>query len=421
MIKIRQIIVVLLLLCCSTAAAADPPQLVTHGPRDRPRVALTFDLCQVPSRPAGFDREVVEVLRRSGTPATFFAGGDWLRTHPAQAAELAAVPGFELGNHSWSHPDLRRLEADDIAREVTHTEALLQQSTGRSPRLFRLPYGNYDARVLQAVAATGVRIIQWDVVSGDPDRQLSREGLIRNATRSVRNGSIIIMHANGRGRQTAAALPEIIHILRSRGLEPVTVTRLLEEDTPPATDSGDTAAGPAFDCSKPLAGSIEELICRDADLARLDRQLAEVFIAATAKAGNEHPPLLKAEQRGWIKGRNDCWKSDDPRTCTEASYHQRISELQARYRLVPQIGPVFFACEGNPANEVVATFFRTDPPSLIAERGDQVSFMTRQPSASGTRYQGRNESFWEHQGEALVIWGYGAPELHCVKRSGASP
>lgn len=59
--------------------------------------------------------------------------------------------------------------------------------------------------------------------------------------------------------------------------------------------------------------------------------------------------------------------------------------------------------------------FATDPPTLIAERGDQTSPMCAQPAASGAKYQGRNESFWEHQGEARVTWGYGAPEMRCVR------
>jgi len=82
---------------------------------------------------------------------------------------------------------------------------------------------------------------------------------------------------------------------------------------------------------------------------------------------------------------------------------------------VPGIGPVFYACDGNPPNEVVVTFFQTDPRTLIAERGDSVSLMHVQPSGSGARYQGRNETFWEHQGEALVTWGHGTPEMHCRK------
>lgn len=183
-----------------------------------------------------------------------------------------------------------------------------------------------------------------------------------------------------------------------------------------AIGSATAAQGPSFSCNKVKAGSIEAMICTDTGLAELDRKLAEVYAAAQRKATNEHPPMLKAEQRGWIKGRDECWKSDDNRGCAESEYRRRIAELQALYRLVPGTGPVTYACDGDPRNEVVVVFFpTTDPSTLYAERGDSVSLMYLQPSGSGAKYQGRNETFWEHQGEALVTWGYGAPEMHCKK------
>jgi uncharacterized protein len=176
------------------------------------------------------------------------------------------------------------------------------------------------------------------------------------------------------------------------------------------------AQGPSYDCGQVLEGSIEKLICEDAALSGLDRQLSDVYAAAARKATNEHPPVLKAEQRGWIKGRDECWKSDDRRQCVEDAYRRRIAELQARYRLVPGTDPFTYVCDGDPVNEVIVMFFQTEPPTLIAERGDSVSLMYLQQSGSGSSYQGRNESFWEHQGEALIAWGYGAPEMRCKKR-----
>jgi uncharacterized protein len=173
--------------------------------------------------------------------------------------------------------------------------------------------------------------------------------------------------------------------------------------------------GPSFSCARAETGSIEALVCGDAQLSALDRRLAGVFAAASARAVNEQPPVLKAEQRGWIKGRDDCWKSDDRRSCALTEYQRRIAELEARYRLVAGTGPVRFTCDGDTRNELVATFFPTEPPTLIAERGDSVSLMYLEPSASGSRYQGRNESFWEHQGEATVTWGYGTPGMRCRK------
>ena len=173
------------------------------------------------------------------------------------------------------------------------------------------------------------------------------------------------------------------------------------------------AAGPSFDCGKAAAGSMEEGICRDPALSALDARLSRVYRAATAKATNERPPMLKAEQRGWIKGRDDCWKSDDRRACLETEYRRRIAELQARYRLVPSRGPVTYACENGAANEVIVTFFETDPPTLVAERGDGTSLLFRGP---GGVYQGRNESFREEQGKARITWGSDAKEMSCAAR-----
>ena len=173
-----------------------------------------------------------------------------------------------------------------------------------------------------------------------------------------------------------------------------------------------TPQKPAYDCSK-RSGSVELMVCRNEELAALDRRMAGIYAAALRKAKNEHPPVLRAEQRGWVKGRNDCWKGKDVRACVKDSYVHRIAELQARYRLVGFTGPVRWACNGNPRDELIVTFFKTDPTTLIAERGDSTSLMYQQPAASGTKYVGRNESFWEHQGEATVVWGYGAPEMRC--------
>lgn len=174
--------------------------------------------------------------------------------------------------------------------------------------------------------------------------------------------------------------------------------------------------GPSFDCRKAGTRTVPQLICRDAALAGLDRQLAAVFATALTKAANERPPVLRANQRGWIKGRDDCWKSPDVRVCVDTVYRQRIAELQALYRLVDSRGPFTWACDGPAGGEVIVRFFATDPPVAIAERGDAVSLMFQQPAASGARYAGRNESFWEHQGEARVQWGYGVPEMRCTLR-----
>jgi membrane-bound inhibitor of C-type lysozyme len=117
-----------------------------------------------------------------------------------------------------------------------------------------------------------------------------------------------------------------------------------------------------------------------------------------------------------IKGRDDCWKSDDKKKCVQESYTRRIAELEARYMLVSSKGPFFYNCDGVQSKVVVITFFETEPPTLIAEYGDSVSLMYLQPSGSGAKYQGRNESVWIKGNEAMITWGYDTPEMSCQQK-----
>lgn len=180
------------------------------------------------------------------------------------------------------------------------------------------------------------------------------------------------------------------------------------------------AGDPGFDCTK-ASGEIETLICGDADLAALDRKLADVYGASLRKlkgAADKQAAVksLKAEQRGWIKGRNDCWKAEDKRACTEDAYKMRIALLQARYVLVPGGKPVFYTCNGNPADELAATFFPTDPQAVRLERGDRQTIALQARSASGARYLGDfGILFWEHHGTAQVEWPEGT-KFECTVR-----
>jgi uncharacterized protein len=198
-------------------------------------------------------------------------------------------------------------------------------------------------------------------------------------------------------------------IERAKPLGAVTIILLALSPSPVAHASG----APSFDCSGVEKGSIAERVCKDPALAAADRKLDGVYRQAAAKAKNEQPPMLAAEQRGWIKGRDDCWKADDVGACIASAYTGRIAELQARYRLVPALGPFRWTCDNDPANEVVTTFFETEPATMIAERGDETSLMTAERAASGARYVGRNESYWEHQGQATIVWGYQTKEVTC--------
>ena len=99
---------------------------------------------------------------------------------------------------------------------------------------------------------------------------------------------------------------------------------------------------------------------------------------------------------------------------------RRIAELQARYRLLPHRGPDRYACAGDARNELLVSWFDTQPPTLYAERGDSVSLMFRepQPPAPGeVLYVGRNESLRVRpSGQLGLRWGVDATEITCVKQ-----
>ncbi|MDM8166129.1 MliC family protein [Roseovarius sp.] len=151
--------------------------------------------------------------------------------------------------------------------------------------------------------------------------------------------------------------------------------------------------GPSFDCGE-AGRTAEEMICADAGLAALDRRVAGRYAAALEAAGGEAAEL-RAYQRGWIKGRDECWKAEDQRACVEGEYLRREAELVARWMLEAPTGTAVWACGGNPANEVVTMFFDTELPSLRFERGDSVDTGVQVMAASGAKYEGSfGRSIW---------------------------
>jgi peptidoglycan/xylan/chitin deacetylase (PgdA/CDA1 family) len=228
-------------------------------PEGKKLLALTLDLCQTRSPITGYDGAIVDCLRANRVPATFFAGGRWLKTHTVRAAQLAADPLFELGNHSWSHPDLHYASAEGVTKEILVAEAALAETRRTAEaecgiyvdrpgqqRLFRFPYGSCSEQGLIAANGVGSVVIQWDVVSGDPDGTPAAI-IVRNVLSGVRPGSIVVMHANGRGTHTAEALATVIPKLAAEGYRFVTVADLLAAGRPVTTAAcyidhpGDTA------------------------------------------------------------------------------------------------------------------------------------------------------------------------------------
>ena len=234
----------LLLMSTTGAVPGDPSALVTHGPRNIRRVALTFDADMTPGMEkalqAGkvktYDNVAVrQILRATRTPATFFFTGMWAEPYPKPAREIAQDPLFEVENHSYDHPSfeqpcygLASIPQSHKAADIEHAQVAIFRLTGVTPRYFRFPGGCEHGQDLSLVRNLGLIPLGWDVVSGDAGE--SDPGtIIRNVLKRVRDGSIIVMHSHGgKAPATALALPAIIAGLKARGLTFVKVTDLLQ-------------------------------------------------------------------------------------------------------------------------------------------------------------------------------------------------
>jgi peptidoglycan/xylan/chitin deacetylase (PgdA/CDA1 family) len=204
-----------------------PTPVIEHGDRLDNRIAFTFDACSTEA-PTEYDERIIKTLVDEHVPATIFVGGRWAQDEAPHVRELAANPLFEIGNHTWSHPHLSQLASEkEIRDEIERAQVELATITGAWPALFRPPFGEYDQRVVRVADGLGLRTVMFDVASGDPGKEVTKEALVRWVLHQAHAGSIIVMHINHLRFHTAEALPEIIAGLRTRGFTFVTVSALI--------------------------------------------------------------------------------------------------------------------------------------------------------------------------------------------------
>lgn len=217
------------------ASGAAPPPVVKSGVTGCKRIALTFDLCPVRA-PNGFDAKLVELLVATHTPATFFASGRWMTKHDDRVAELLAVPFFELGTHGAAHAHLQKLGAGEQHAEIASAVEQLATAHGVRSVLFRPPYGEYDATTARVAAELGQTVVLWSAVSGDPVPSVSADRMLATLRPQLRDGAIVVMHANGKGVHTRELVEKLLPAIAAAGLTPVTVGELLRP-CPDATPS----------------------------------------------------------------------------------------------------------------------------------------------------------------------------------------
>jgi peptidoglycan/xylan/chitin deacetylase (PgdA/CDA1 family) len=202
-------------------------QFVSTGSPRRREIALTFD-----DGPSQYTKEILRILMAKRAPATFFVVGQQLnRFTPELRAELRN--GFQVGDHTENHAFLGRLGRSSQLKQINDAALRVRATGAPFPRLFRPPYGSFNAGTLATIRRLRMMMVLWSV---DPQdwRRPGTKAIISSVLAHARPGGIVLMHDGGGYRdQTVAALPSIIDGLRRRHLHLVSVARLILDDPPP--------------------------------------------------------------------------------------------------------------------------------------------------------------------------------------------
>ncbi|MEV8323427.1 polysaccharide deacetylase family protein [Kitasatospora sp. NPDC056731] len=159
---------------------------------------------------------VLALLQQYGIRATFFLVGECAAENTGLVREIADH-GHHIGNHTWTHPDLRHMSDEAVRDELERTSDLLYRTTGRQPSWFRAPGGDWSPVAMRVTTELGMRPMGWTVDPEDwatPGTAVITERILKN----VRPGSIVLNHDGGGDRsQTVAALKAYLPVLVDQG------------------------------------------------------------------------------------------------------------------------------------------------------------------------------------------------------------
>ena len=215
--------------------ALPTPYVVQRTGAQARQLALTFDDGPDPT----WTPKILEILEKAKVPGTFFVIGENALEHP-QLLNRIIAGGGEIGNHTYTHPNLALSSPAETRLELNATQRMVEAYTGRSMRLFRAPYfGDAEPttadEILPALEAqqAGYTVVGLHVDPNDWQRP-GADAIIRQVVDQVhdatpdKSANIILLHDGGGDRsQTVAALPTIIATLKAQGYQFVPVSQLV--------------------------------------------------------------------------------------------------------------------------------------------------------------------------------------------------
>lgn len=180
-----------------------------------PMVALTFD--DGPSENA--TERILKVLEENYSRATFFMVGTNAEKYPELVADIASA-GCELGNHTYGHKDLTKLDSAGREEQVDLVNRAVNKATGSDTTVIRPPYGSYDDAVLGDLQ---IPVVLWDLDTEDWSSRNAQK-IVDNVLNQVQDGDIVLMHDIY--DSTADAVELLVPILKEKGFQIVTVSEM---------------------------------------------------------------------------------------------------------------------------------------------------------------------------------------------------
>lgn len=197
---------------------------------DGPYIAMTFDDGPSPETTP----RLLDILKQRNIKATFFMIGQNAQANPTIVQRILKE-GHEIGNHSWTHPQLSKLSDDRVTEEITKTQTAIKNACGYTPVLLRPPYGAITARQKDWIEKQfGLSVIIWSVDPFDwkrPGASVIEQRILAGA----RPGAIILSHDIH--KQTVDAMPATLDALAAKGFKFVTVSQLIAMNKPKSSPS----------------------------------------------------------------------------------------------------------------------------------------------------------------------------------------
>ncbi|UII58021.1 polysaccharide deacetylase family protein (plasmid) [Cytobacillus spongiae] len=198
-----------------------PASPLYRGNPDKPMVSFIINVAWGNE----FIPDMLATLKKHQVYATFFLEGRWVKNNP-DLAKMIVDAGHEVGNHSYSHPDMKTLHSGKIREEMKKTNEIIEVTTGETVKWFAPPSGSYRDEVVEIAHDMQMRTIMWSVDTVDWQKP-QPDVLIDRVMRKMHKGAIVLMHPTA---STANSLNSLILQIKGKDLRLGTVSSLVKEE-----------------------------------------------------------------------------------------------------------------------------------------------------------------------------------------------